>query len=159
MLKPAGAFFLLTASLLLGLRKRYSLYKRLNLLRECESAALTVEARLRCLRLPLDECFSGCGGIFSDAAVIIQQGSPPLEAVKKAASRTEFLKDCDRTIFYEYAEGLSSDDCEGQLSNIKMLSLRLGALIEDASAEVAKYGKLAVEGSILAGAAIVLLMI
>ena len=159
MFKIAGIFIVMTAASIMGLKKRSTLYMRLKLLRETQSAVCAAEAKLRCMRIPLDECFDSCGSVFTEASLNIRNGMLPSEAIKNAVDSESFFNENDRDVLYEFSNGLSADDCEGQISNFRLLSERLKPLIKNASDEAAKKGRLVLEGSILAAAAIILIIL
>lgn len=159
MIKITGALLLLAAFLIIGLKKRCALIGRLKLLRESEAAAMTAYSRLKCMCMPLDECFSESGGLFSEAARRMSDGEMPREAMHGAAKANRFLKSCDRAAFSDFADGLTLGDCAGQLSNLEMLRERLRPLAAEAADDAARLGKLCVEGFFLAGAAFALILI
>ncbi len=159
MIKITGTLLMLTAFLIIGLKKRYALIGRLSILRASEAAAMTAYSRLKCMCMPLDECFSGSGGLFSDAADRMTDGEMPREAMHNAAIANRFLKSCDKAVFSDFADGLTLSDCAGQLSNLEMLRERLRPLTAEAADDAARLGKLCVEGFFLAGAAFALILI
>lgn len=159
MIKLIGAVMLLASFLLIGIGKRCALTGRLDTLRECEAAAMSAYSRLKCMCMPLDDCFSGSGGLFSDAADRMRRGEMPPAAMRRAAEESRFLKDKDKAVFRDFADGLALCDCDGQLANLEMLRERLRPLAAEAADDAARLGKLCIEGFFLAGAACALILL
>ena len=159
MFKLFGAFLIMSASLLFGFKKNADLRERKKSLSELRLLLKAVESKIRCMCLPLDKCFEESGNIFFEASVLINGGLPPSEAVKRAADKAPFLKEGDRRLFYSFAKGLCADDCTGQLANLSLLDEGLIASLADAENELSTKGKLFLQGSVLFGAAAVILML
>ena len=132
--------------------------KRCKKLEETRAFTLLLSGKLRCMCLPLYECFSESGGIFKDAAQYIEKGLAPKEALKKAAEECSVLTEKDKKMFSSFADGFDADSCEGQIANTELFYENIALGIEDAKEELKTKGKLSIEGSILMGAAIVLLL-
>ena len=109
--------------------------------------------------MPLHECFKESGGIFKDAAEYIEKGLAPKEALKKAVSDCAMLTDKDKDVFISFADGFDADSCDGQIANTELFYENITLRIEDARKEHKTKGKLSIEGSILMGTALVLLLI
>ena len=159
MLKITGAISVICAALLWGMHKCLLLKKRIYFLKNAQTAAWNADTRIRCLHLPLDECFSSDDGIFGYASQLIKEGEFPSEAVMKSVLNNGYIKESDREIFRGFASGLSAADCEGQLSNIKLFCLRIAEAISEAEEDFHTRGKLIFQGSLLLGAAVVIILI
>ena len=109
--------------------------------------------------MPLYECFLSGGEFFEKAALCIKSGELPSEAVRNTALVTQCLKKGDKDIILRFADGLCAYDCNGQIANIELLLREIDGSIEDASGELKTKGTLFVKGSILAAAAVVLILI
>ena len=109
--------------------------------------------------MPLYECFKESGGIFKDAAEYIEKGLAPKDALKKAVSDCNVLTEKDKDMFISFANGFDADSCEGQIANTELFYENITLAIEDARRELKTKGKLSIEGSILMGTALVLLLI
>ena len=159
MLKIIGAISVICGALMWGMNKCMLLKKRICVLKQSQTAAWNADARIRCLHLPLDECFEGDNGILGDASQLIKEGYLPTDAVIKAAENNRYITERDREIFRGFASGLSAADCEGQLANIKLFCQRTAAAISDAEDDFNTRGKLIFQGSLLCGAAVVIVFI
>lgn len=159
MLKITGALIIIISFALLGLRKYNLLLLRCKMLEETRALAVLLEGKLRCMCMPLDKCFKESGGIFKEAAQYIEKGLAPKEALKKAALSSNVLSDKNKDLFITFADGFDADSCSGQIANTELFCENIIIEIEDARRELKTKGKLSVEGSILMGTALVLLLI
>lgn len=99
------------------------------------------------------------GEFFEVAAQKIRDGELPETAILGSLDRYSALKDSDKKILSRFARGLSAQDCDGQISNLELLISGIKLSLSDATTELQSKGGLYVKGSILAAAAVVLLMI
>ena len=159
MLKFVGGLTVIISFALLGTRKYNLLLKRCKMLENTRSQTLLLLGKLRCLCMPLYECFKASGGIFKEAAEYIEKGLAPKDALKKAVSDCTALTEKDRDIFISFANGFDADSCEGQIANTELFYENITLRIEDARDELKTKGKLSIEGSILMGTALVLLLL
>lgn len=159
MLKFAGCLTIIASFSLLGIRKYNFLLKRCNMLESTRALTLLLLGKLRCMCMPLYECFKENGGIFKEASRYIEKGFAPKEALKKAVSDCGVLTEKDKDIFISFADGFDADSCEGQIANTELFYENIALRIEDARAELKTKGKLSIEGGILMGTALVLLLI
>ena len=109
--------------------------------------------------MPLYECFKESGGILKEASRYIEKGLAPKEALKKAALDCSVLTEKDKDIFISFADGFDADSCEGQIANTELFYENITLRIENAREELKTKGKLSIEGSILMGTALVLLLV
>ncbi len=159
MLKIIGALTVLSGAVLMGITGYYRLSGRVRALCRVQSSANIIEMRLRCMCMPLDDCFADTDEIFSLASQLIKKGISPAEALLQSAEKHAFLQKEDIEIFKSYALGLNSDDCEGQLAGVKMFSARIENALKNAEKDLNTRGKLTLQGSILLGAAVVIILI
>ena len=159
MFKIIGALIIIISFALLGIRKYNLLIERCKILEETRALAILFEGKLRCMCMPLHQCFYESGGIFKKAAAYIEKGLAPKEALKQAALEEKVLTDKDKDVFISFADGFDADSCEGQIANTTLFSENLALQIEEARTEAKTKGKLSVEGSVLMGTALVLLLI
>ena len=159
MLKIIGSAVVLLAATLFGMRKYSSYFERRKALEDILDGCRQTESKLMCLHAPLHESFMGSGTFFENARKEILEGFLPEEAVKNVAYQLHFLKKEDLRIIERFASGLCASSCEGQLSNLAVFKAELERVLEEATGELNLKGKLCIKGSILAAAAIVLLLI
>lgn len=159
MLKLTGCLMVILSFTLLGLRKYNFMLKRCKMLENTRAITLLLSGKLRCMCMPLYECFKESGGIFKEAAEYIEKGLAPKDALKKAVADCAVLSGKYKDIFISFADGLDADSCEGQIANTELFYENITLGIEDARAELKTKGKLSVEGSVLMGTALVLLLV
>lgn len=159
MVKLAGSVITIIAAAFLGIKKYFTLKERYNILLQIKYSALQMEGRLRCMCMPLDECFKQSEGIFSVAAHCIEKGLTPKDAVEKACSENEYLTQADKEVMMRFAKGLGAQDCDGQIANTLLLAENIGMQIDDARYDLKTKGALSIKGSILTAVAVVLLII
>ena len=147
------------AALLFGTGKYNEFYERKRVLSEIREGARKIKNDLLSVCLPLHESFFDAGEFFKEAAQSIKQGSLPQEAVNYTAQKTRWLKKSDIEAIGRFSNGLSAYDKEGQLSNIDLFLKELDSLVEKSKEELETKGMLFVKGSVLLGAAIVLILI
>lgn len=159
MFKIIGAVVVLLSATLFGMKRYNEIFERKKALQEIYDGSTQIKNSLRCMCLPLHESFL-CGGVFFKAAAQkIDKGMLPSEAVKDTALSLHILTKEDLRIVTRFADGLSAQDCKGQLANIELFAEALKTQINSAVAELDTRGKLYVKGSILTAAAVVLLLI
>lgn len=159
MFKIIGAMIIIIAAGIIGIGKYGEFYERKRLLCIIRDGAEKIRNNLKCMCMPLYECFLCGGEFFEKAAQNIAEGELPTDAVKTVAFRMERLTDEDRDCVYRFADGLSANDCEGQIRNTEFFLTELERRIEKASSELETKGKLFVKGSFLAATALVLILI
>ena len=129
------------------------------MLEETRSLTLLLLSKLRCMYMPLHQCFEESGGIFNEVSEYIEKGLAPKDALKKAALECSFLTEKDKNVFISFADGFDADSIDGQISNTELFYENIALRIDDARGELKVKGKLSIEGSILTGTALVLLLI
>ena len=159
MFKLIGGAIVMIAATLLGMAKYNELCERRKALADIHAGGVKILNALRCMCLPLYECFKEGGGFFSEAAQIMETGLLPGEAVREAAGKWHMLTKEDREIISRFSGGLSAQDCKGQISNTQLFLKELEGAIKDAQHQLETRGKLFVKGSILSAAAVVLLLL
>ena len=159
MVKLTGIVITIIAAAFLGIKKYFSLRERYNTLSQIKLSAIQMEGKLRCMCMPLDECFTESEGVFSVAAQHIKKGLIPQKAIEKACGENEYLTQADKEVIMRFAKGLSAQDCDGQIANALLLAENIQMQIDDARYNLKTKGALSIKGSILGGAAIVLLLI
>ena len=159
MLKIIGSAVVILSATLFGMSRYNTLFERKKILSEILDGARKIKSKLSCLQLPLHESFVDCGTFFEKSAVRIIDGETPMEAVKNTACEICTLKKEDMGIIERFASGLCASSCEGQLSNLAVFISEIEKNLDDANVQLSRKGTLYVKGSILAAAAIVLLLI
>ena len=159
MFKIIGSVIVLLSATLFGMKKYSDFFERKKTLLSLRDGSIQIENSLRCTCAPLHESFLCGGDFFISAAEKISGDSLPAEAVKETAQSLHIFKEEDIRIIERFAEGLCAGDCKGQLANINLFIKGLEGQISNASSELDTRGKLYVKGSILAAAAVVLLLI
>lgn len=159
MFKIMGALAVIIAAGFIGGRKYSELCERKRLLCSIRVGTEKIHNNLKCMCMPLYECFLCGGEFFEKAAKNISAGELPSEAVKSVADTAISLAAEDRECVYRFAEGLSANDCDGQIRNAELFTTELEKCIEKASAELDTKGKLFLKGSMLAATALVLILI
>ena len=159
MFKVFGSASVIIAAMLMGIRKYNGFFERKRVLESIRDGSIRIEHIIRCMCAPLDESFMQGGEFYVFAAGKIRQGSSPCEAINESALEYRCLKEEDIHIIGTFAKGLGADDCEGQLSNIKLFINSLELSLSRATDELEKKGKLYIKGSILTAAAVVLFFI
>lgn len=159
MFRLIGAAAVILASGLIGTKKYNEFYERKRTLQSIRDGAQKTKNNLRCMCMPLYECFLSGGEFFEKAALHIAGGDLPSEAVRNTALAAHCLKKEDREIIWRFADGLSAHDCGGQIANIELFLRELDASIAEATKELNTKGTLFVKGSILTAAAVVLILI
>lgn len=159
MVKLSGIVITIIAAAFLGIKKYFTLRERYNILSQIKHSALQMEGKLRCMCMPLDECFTESEGLFSVAARYIEKGLIPKDAVEKACSENEYLTQADKEVLMRFAKGLGAQDCDGQIANTLLLAENIGMQIDDARNDLKTKGTLSIKGSILTAVAVVLLLI
>ena len=159
MFKIIGGAAVILAAGFIGIRKYSELYERKRFLCIIRDGAEKIRNNLKCMCMPLYECFLRGGEFFEKAAHNISRGELPSEAVKAAVDGVYQLTEEDRECVRRFADGLSANDCEGQIRNTEIFIAELEQRIKKASAELETKGKLFVKGSFLAAAALVLILI
>lgn len=159
MVKFMGAALVLLAAGLLGMKKYSDFYERKRALSLMYEGAAKMESTLESMCLPLDECFYISGGFFEKAAKNMSCGLMPKDAVIKAARENGSLKKEDMEIVEKFAYGLSAASCTGQIQNLSLFIKELEGNVKSAQKDVSTKAALCVKGSILAAAALILMMI
>ena len=159
MLKLMGSSIILLCSTYMGMEKYHCFHKRKRVLADIHNGSVNIRNNLRCMCMPLYECFLCAGDFFARAAENIRKGELPSVAVKNACETEHSLSKDDRDCIFRFADGLCAGDCAGQLSNIDLFISEIKRLSEKAEKELETKGKLFVKGSFLAAAAVILLMI
>ena len=157
--KLVGSIIVMLASVYIGIGKYYQLSERKRILLLIRHGSEKIRSNLRCMCLPLYECFLLGGEFFSLAANEIESGMLPADALKKVANRLSPLKKSDKEIIFRFADGLSADDCKGQIANIELFISETDKNIKEAKEELNCRGQLFIKGSILSAAAVILLLI
>lgn len=159
MFKLIGAAAVILSSGLIGIKKYNEFYERKHILQSIRDGAQKIKNNLSCMCMPLYECFLSGGEFFEKAALDIKRGELPSEAVRNTVFLTHCLKKEDKDIILRFADGLSACDCNGQLANIELFLREIEGSIEEALGELKTKGALFVKGSLLAAAAVVLILI
>lgn len=159
MFKAMGCAVVFLSLTLLGMGKYNTFFERKRVLESIRDGSVRIENIIRTVCAPLHESFISGGEFYESAAKKIVSGFLPCDAVIDTASSYRCLKNDDLYIIQNFAKGLSADDCEGQLSNIRLFIKSLEISLENAKDELEKRGKLYIKGSILAASAVVLLLI
>ena len=159
MFKLIGAMAVIIAAGFIGLRKYCELYERKRLLCIIRDGTEKIRGNLKCMCMPLYECFLHGGEFFENAAKAVCEGELPRIAVSISADRFHHLTSEDKECIRRFADGLCADDCDGQIRNTELFITELDRQIEKASSELETKGKLFVKGSFLAAAALVLILI
>lgn len=159
MLKLVGAATVLLAAGLLGMKKYNDLNERRRNLCIVRDGAQKIENTLRCMCAPLYECFLSGGSFFEKAAVAMTDGLMPSEAVREARRSIGVFTKEDKEIIERFADGLCAQDASGQMANLSLFIKELDINIEHAQNDLNTKGTLFVKGSILAAAALVLIII
>lgn len=143
----------------IGIKKYGELYERKRILLIMRDGAEKIRNNLKCMCMPLYECFMHGGEFFEKAAKRISEGEHPSSAVRNSCERIGQLTEEDRMCVLRFADGLSANDCEGQVRNAELFITEMEIQAEKASYELETKGKLFVKGSLLVAAAIVLILI
>ena len=159
MFKLIGSIIIMLSSVLFGMKKYNEYHERKHFLCVIFDGAVSVQNNLRCMCLPLYECFLQGGEFFEKVALLIKDGLLPQDAVTTLSRSFHMLKDSDLCLIERFSAGLSSEDVKGQLANTEFFIKELEKQISDADTELNSKGKLFLKGSILLAAALVLLLI
>lgn len=159
MFKFIGAIIVIGAAGLIGMSRYSQLYERKRTLSLISDGAEKIHNNLKCMCMPLYECFLSGGEFFSKAAKKIADGASPGEAVREVAYTMSYLTQEDISIIERFSEGLSAHNCDGQMRNTELFIKELSRNIEKSAEDLETKGKLTVKGSILAAAAVVLVLI
>ena len=159
MFKIIGGAAVMLASLVWGIKKYNEFYERKRILCQLRDGARKIKNDLVTMCRPLHESFYGAGEIFSQAAKMAEESLLPSEAVLCSAQKVEWLRKGDIECISRFADGLSACDKDGQISNIDLFCRELDELIEKAKSELETKGVLFIKGSILMGAAVVLILL
>ena len=159
MLKLIGSALVFLCATYMGMSKYQEMYKRKRVLSGIRDGGIKIRDNLRCMCMPLYESFLSSGEFFEDAASNIQSGLLPMEAVKEACRSNRFLSKRDRECIHRFAEGLGAGDCKGQLANVEMFISEMDRCVDHSDKELCTKGTLFIKGSILAAAAVVLMML
>lgn len=159
MFKIIGSMAVIVASGLLGISKYSELCERRRMLCAVRDGAERIRDNLRCMCMPLYECFLTGGEFFEKAALKMTAGDSPESAIKNTAVQYCCFKKKDVDCIYRFSEGLGCEDCDGQIRNVEMLISGTEKNIEEAVSEINTKGKLFVKGSFLIAAAVVLVLI
>ena len=158
MFKLIGAVIVLLSSTLFGMSKYSRIFERQRCLYEIRDGSMRMENIIRCMNSPLHEAFLSGGSFFEDSAEKIKGGILPSEAVWETAQKMPLTKH-DLSIIRRFSEGLCAEDSKGQIENMKLFIKELDGAIASSVRELETRGKLYVKGSILVGAAFVLMII
>lgn len=150
---------MILAAGLMGIKKYAELYERKRILQTIRNGAEKIKNNLRCMCMPLYECFLNADDFFKEAGELIGKGEFPSEAVRNTVFMYHCLKKEDRDIIFRFADGLTAQDCSGQIANVELFLKEIEGSINNASAELNTKGTLFVKGSLLISAAMVLLLI
>jgi len=159
MVKAIGSAIIILASTLLGIKKYISFFERRKLLQEIYNGSVAIRESIRCLCLPLYDCFLYGGDFFRKASEKIESGLLPGEAVNESAASYHILTDEDKQCIARFAKGLCAEDYKGQLSNLDLFIKDMEKALNQATTELNTRGKLYIKGSILTATAVVLLLI
>lgn len=159
MIKILGAAAVFLSCAAAGQIMARELYERTKLLKELEQSAIYIKSELEYRTPVFEECFRGRGRLFSKAAKYIGMNMNPKEALKKAARETEKLRDEDRELIYDYADGLDAEDVGAQTANVSLLITRLECRIREAEEERGIKSRLYKSGGALAGIGLVILLL
>ena len=159
MFKIIGAAAVIIAAGLIGNGKYSEYCERKRILCILRDGAEKIRSNLKCMCMPLYECFLYAGEFFEKAAGIMAQGELPSSAVKTLARELHQLTKEEKDCVYRFADGLCAKNCEGQIRNTELFISELERLIEKATGELNTKGKLFVKGSLLIAAALVLILI
>ncbi len=139
--------------------KYNELSERKRVLSEIKAGAERIRNSLKCMCMPLYECFLGGGEFFEKAADLIYDGMLPSDAVKNTVLDIHCITKEERETLMRYADGLFAEDCEGQVRNTELFLSEIERCIESADAELNTKGKLFVKGSLLGATALVLILV
>ena len=159
MFKIIGAAIVILSATIFGMSRYNALFERKKTLFEILDGARKIKSKLSCMQMPLHESFMDCGAFFEKSATRIIDGSAPSEAINDVASELYSLKNEDIKIIERFASGLCASSCEGQLSNLSFFTQEIEKNLADADTQLSRKGTLYVKGSILAAAAVVLILI
>ena len=159
MFKIIGAAVVIMAAGLIGMGKYNELYERKCILAEIKAGAERILSSLKCMCMPLYECFLGGGDFFKKAAELIADGMLPSDAVKNTVLDVRCITKEERETVMRFADGLCAEDCEGQVRNAELFLSEIERYIESADAELNTKGKLFVKGSLLGATALVLILV
>ena len=159
MFKIIGAMTVIITAGFFGIKKYGEFYERKRILLIMRDGAEKIRSNLKCMCMPLYECFLCGGEFFENAAKRISEGELPSAAVKASCERLCQLTKEDRDCVIRFADGLFANDCEGQVRNAELFITEIERRIENASFELETKGKLFVKGSFLTAAAVVLILI
>ena len=159
MFKIIGAVAVMIGALLFGTGKYNEIYERKRILGEILEGTRKIKNDLLSVCLPLHESFFNAGDFFKEAATEIKKGELPQQAVNNTVQKIRWLKQSDIDVIRRFSSGLSAYDKEGQLANIDLFIKELENLFNKSKTELETKGVLFVKGSVLLGAAIVLILI
>ena len=159
MFKIIGAAAVIIAAGLIGCMKYSEFCERKRILCVIRDGAEKIRSNLKCMCMPLYECFLYGGEFFEKAAEFMGEGDFPSVAVKTAAGDIRQITKEEKECIHRFADGLSAKDCEGQIRNTEIFLTELERHIEKASGELNTKGKLFLKGSFLIAAALVLILI
>lgn len=159
MFKIIGSVAVIMASGFIGIKKYAELYERKRMLFAIRDGAERIYDNLRCMCMPLYDCFLQGGEFFKKAAQCMADGMLPTDAVKKIADELQCFCEEDRLLLYRFSDGLSSEDCGGQIRNAELFLSEIKKNTENACQALETKGKLFVKGSLLIAGAVVLVLI
>ena len=158
MFKILGSIAVIVSAGMLGTGRYAKLRERKYALEAVRDGAQKIHNNLRCMCMPLYECFLDGGVFFNKAAFYMQQGLLPGDAVKKAGKEFCFSED-DYNSVCRFSEGLMAADCEGQIRNTLYFIGELEKNIAKADKDMETKGKLFIKGSLLTATAVVIILL
>ncbi len=150
MIKLLGAGAVMAASAAIGLKKRRMLGNRVTELEALRWEAGRLRARISSCAMDLEACFAE-SRVFRGAAELIKSGVPAGEAVHRCGVSAPGLE--------LFSAGLDAETTEGQLENIDAFIVQLDRAVACAREEFEKKGRLWVSLSVLAGAAVCIMLL
>ncbi len=158
MFKVIGSIAVIASMGFIGTGRYEKIKERKHVLETVRDGTQKITDNLRCMCMPLYECFLKGGVFYNRAASYMKMGLLPCEAVKKAAKDFSFSKE-DYSCVCRFSEGLVAADCEGQIRNAQHFIGELEKSIAKTEKELDTKGKLFIKGSFLMAAAIVLILL
>lgn len=159
MFKIIGAVIVIGAAGLIGMSKYSRLYERKRNLSLILNGAERIHNNLKCMCMPLYECFLDGGEFFRKAAEKMSEGVTPTDAVMEVAQNMTSLTKEDISALERFSKGMSVHNCEGQMRNTELFINELSRNIKKSAEDLETKGKLAVKGYFLAATAVVLVLI
>ncbi len=159
MFKLMGSAMVIMAAGLIGAGKYSSMCERLRMLAIICDGAERIRNNLKCMCMPLYESFLHGGEFFSKVSEYMAKGESPPDSVKMATDTVNCLEREDRELLFRFSEGLSRENCDGQIRNLDFLIEEIKKSMENAKQQLDGKGRLFLKGSLLVAAAVVLVLI